>query len=370
MKKFAIPSGTKDLLFDECRSKKQLQKEIEQVFESYGYQEIMTPTIEFFKTYQVGFEDVQEEAMYKFFDENGRILVLRADMTIPIARVATTKLKGNALPLRFYYCANVYKVKQTFAGKRNEVSDCGIELLGSNRQESDLEVLVCALEVMEKMQQKAYTLELSDVRFFEQACKLVAMKESEKAKLASLIDSKSLTELESYLNQLQLDEKVKDFFMQLPWLGGNVEVLEEAKSYCFHESLLQVIDDLKVYYDQLSALGYEQYITYDLGKIPHLNYYSGLIFEGYIENVGNSVLSGGRYDQLLEKFNESMPAIGFSVKLDYVLNAYQYSEQKAKVVVSYPLELQLEAFKYAKQLRKDKIVVMKVDQSKTEIEVN
>ncbi len=369
MKKFAIPSGTKDLLFEECRSKKQLQKDIEQVFESYGYQEIMTPTIEFFKTYQVGFEDVQEEAMYKFFDENGRILVLRADMTIPIARVASTKLKNNELPLRFYYCANVYKVKQTFAGKRNEVSDCGIELLGSNSAESDLEVLVCALDVMDKMKQKAYTLELSDVRFFEKACELIHMSDDDKATLASLIDCKSLTELESYLNELKLEAKVKNFFMQLPWLGGSVEILKEAKQYCFDDSLLQVINDLKTLYEQLKTLGYGQYLTFDLGKIPHLNYYSGLIFEGYIENVGNSVLSGGRYDQLLEKFNESMPAIGFSVKLDYVLNNYQVEGDKDKVILAYPLSKQIEAFEYAKQLRKDKIVTMKVNNELKEIEV-
>lgn len=369
MKKFAIPSGTKDLLFEECRSKKQLQKDIEQVFESYGYQEIMTPTIEFFKTYQVGFEDVQEEAMYKFFDENGRILVLRGDMTIPIARVASTKLKGNELPLRFYYCANVYKVKQTFAGKRNEVSDCGIELLGMNSEESDLEVLLCALEVMDQMKQKAYTLELSDVRFFEQACEMIDIDEEAKAQLADLIDRKSLTELESYLNELNLNEQVKAFFMKLPWLGGSVEVLQEAKAYCFNEQLIQVLDDLKGLYDKLALFGYEQQIIFDLGKIPHLNYYSGLIFEGYIENVGNSVLSGGRYDKLLEKFNEAISAIGFSVKLDYVLNNYESVKAKKQVVVAYPLNKQIEALKYAKQLRKDKIVVMKVDNTLTEIEV-
>ena len=157
--------------------------------------------------------------------------------------------------------------------------------------------------------------------------------------------------------------------MKLPWLGGSVEVLQEAKAYCFNEQLIQVLDDLKALYDKLTLFGYEQQIIFDLGKIPHLNYYSGLIFEGYIENVGNSVLSGGRYDKLLEKFNEAISAIGFSVKLDYVLNNYESVKAKTQVVVAYPLDKQIEALKYAKQLRKDKIVVMKVDNSLTEIEV-
>ena len=93
MKKFAIPEGTRDLILGECSVKKALQKEIEAVFDSYGYKEIITPSIEFYQTYQVGFDNVKDESMYKFFDHNGRILTLRMDMTVPIVRVATTRLR-------------------------------------------------------------------------------------------------------------------------------------------------------------------------------------------------------------------------------------------------------------------------------------
>ena len=108
MKKFAIPEGMRDLILGECDAKRQLQTAIEEVFDSYGYMDIVTPSIEFYQTYQTGFEKVNEEQMVKFFDHEGRILTLRMDMTVPIARVAATKFKDQTPPLRFRYCANVY----------------------------------------------------------------------------------------------------------------------------------------------------------------------------------------------------------------------------------------------------------------------
>lgn len=352
MKKFAIPEGTRDLILGECTAKKRLQDAIEQVFDSYGYKEIVTPSIEFYQTYQTGFEQIQDEAMYKFFDHNGSILTLRMDMTVPIARVAATKFKDQNPPLRFRYCANVYKVKESFAGKRNEVTDCGIELLGLNEKQSDLEILVCALEVMECMQQEPYTLEIGNVNFFHTAVELLGLTKDETETLADLIDRKSLTELKEYLNTLMLTAADKQFFLQLPWLCGSADMLEDALACCFDERLKKIVENLQQLYRQLAELGYENRITFDLGKLPHLNYYSGILFEGFVPGIGTSVLSGGRYDSLLEKFGEPLPAIGFSVKLDAVLPVLNLKQKEATLTLCYPYEHKVEALRKAKELRK------------------
>lgn len=352
MKKFAIPEGTRDLILGECTAKKRLQDAIEQVFDSYGYKEIVTPSIEFYQTYQTGFEQIQDEAMYKFFDHNGSILTLRMDMTVPIARVAATKFKDQNPPLRFRYCANVYKVKESFAGKRNEVTDCGIELLGLNEKQSDLEILVCALEVMECMQQEPYTLEIGNVNFFHTAVELLGLTKDETETLADLIDRKSLTELKEYLNTLMLTAADKQFFLQLPWLCGSADMLEDALACCFDERLKKIVENLQQLYRQLAELGYENRITFDLGKLPHLNYYSGILFEGFVPGIGTSVLSGGRYDSLLEKFGEPLPAIGFSVKLDAVLPVLNLKQKEATLTLCYPYERKVEALRKAKELRK------------------
>ena len=352
MKKFAIPEGTRDLILGECTAKKRLQDAIEQVFDSYGYKEIVTPSIEFYQTYQTGFEQIHDEQMYKFFDHNGGILTLRMDMTVPIARVAATKFKDQKPPLRFRYCANVYKVKESFAGKRNEVTDCGIELLGLDEKQSDLEILVCALEVMECMKQASFTLEIGNVNFFHTAVELLGLTKDETQILADLIDRKSLTELKEYLETLRLDAVDKQFFLQLPWLCGSADMLQEALGFCFDARLKAIVENLQLLYEQLSALGYGDRITFDLGKLPHLNYYSGILFEGFVEGIGTSVLSGGRYDSLLEKFGEALPAIGFSVKLDAVLPVLHLKQQEATLTLCYPYEKKVEALRQAKELRK------------------
>ena len=200
MKKFSIPSGTRDLILKECVNRQELKQEIEAVFEAYGYEEIITPSIEYYETYQTGFEQLKDEAMYKFFDQEGKILTLRMDMTVPIARVCATKFKDQTPPFRFRYTADVFKVKQSFAGKRNEVTDCGVELIGLRDLESDLEVLMCALEVMEAMKQDSYTLEIGNVNFFHCACEQLNLTEEQVEILADLIDRKSMIELKEYLS--------------------------------------------------------------------------------------------------------------------------------------------------------------------------
>lgn len=354
MKKFSIPSGTRDLILKECSNRRALQKGIEDVFDAYGYQEIVTPSIEYYQTYQTGFDQLKDEQMYKFFDHEGRILTLRMDMTVPIARVCATKFKDQKPPFRFRYNANVYKVKQSFAGKRNEVTDCGVELIGLRGEESDLEVLMCALEVMESMNQSSYTLEIGNVNFFHCACMDLNLNEEQMEVLADLIDRKSMIELKEYLATLDLNEDKQNFFLQLPWLCGDALIIEKAKAYCFNDQLKAILSQLEKLMKELKELGYGEHITFDLGKVPHLNYYSGLLFEGFVGGIGTSVLSGGRYDHLLEKFGDALPAIGFSVKLDYILNIYEAQEDRKKtMIVSYPLTSQLEALTKAKELRKE-----------------
>lgn len=169
MQQIQLPQGMKDTILNECEKKKYLQNTLEQIFESFGYEEIITPTIEYYETYENAFKNIQTTDMYKFFDENGRILTLRTDMTVPIARVCASKFKDSKPPFRYRYTSNVFKVRQKFAGKRSEVTDCGIELIGLDSK-SDVQVLCCALEVMKNF--KNYTLEIGNVKFFQGLAKL------------------------------------------------------------------------------------------------------------------------------------------------------------------------------------------------------
>lgn len=362
MKEFTIPEGTRDLLFEQCKTKRLLQERITNVFDSYGFQEVITPTIEFYQTYHTAFDTLKDEDMFKFFDHNGQILALRMDMTVPIARVTTTRFKDQKPPFRFSYCANVYKVKESFAGKTNEVSDCGIELIGLRDDESDLEIISCAMDVMQTLQQDSYTLEIGNVNFFRSACIDANLNEKQIATLADLIDRKSMSELASYLETLAFSQQYRAFFLELPWMSGDQEMLKAARAYCFNTNLVSILDELLTLSQELQELGYGEHISFDLGKVPRLNYYSGLIFQGYIEGVGTSVLSGGRYDSLLETFGRALPAIGFSVKLDYILSVLKLqTPNKESIRLAYPIQKKMEAMQQAKELRKQYNVILYPD---------
>ncbi|MBP3852973.1 MAG: ATP phosphoribosyltransferase regulatory subunit [Erysipelotrichaceae bacterium] len=354
MNQIQIPLGMKDTLLEDCVKKQELRKRIEEVFVSYGYTEIMTPTIEFYQTYQNAFHQLSDQDMFKFIDQDGQILGLRMDMTVPIARVCASKLSNSNPPYRIRYCSNVFKVRQMFAGKSSEVTDCGIECIGLDSS-ADLEVLCLALDTMEHFGVAGYQLEIGNSNVFKQACTEMELAEDIRLKLADLIDRKSMVELKEYLAKLSLPQEADAFFMELPLLNGSVDVLEQAYALCFSKGLKQEIQALKELYHKLEELQMNEHVSFDLGKVPHLDYYSGIIFEGFVDRVGHSVLSGGRYDHLLARFGRDLPACGFSVKLDYLLDVLQ-AEKKKTIRIRYPKEKEMEAYKIAKEMRKEQPV--------------
>lgn len=366
MKQIRIPAGMRDTIQKDAARKEKLRRKIEEVYASYGYEKVETPLIEFYSTYQYAFSSITEEELVKFIDENGNIVALRTDMTLPIARVCASKFLNTEPPYRFRYTANVYKVRQHFAGKRNEVTDCGIELIGME-DTADLEILACALEVMKQMNVEDYTLEIGYSDFFKKACALSSLNEKQTSQLANLVDRKSLVELASYLDEQSLPEAQKKFFLALPYLSGK-DALSNAKECSFHRELKEAVEKMETLQEELNELGYGEYVQFDFGKVPHLDYYTGIIFEGYVSGVGSSVLSGGRYDNLLAKFGRDLPACGFGVKIDYLLDVAQ-EEVETPVSIFYPKDKKVEALKRAEQLRKEGKAVKLVLKDQEEIEV-
>ena len=367
-KSFSVPKGMRDLILDECRTKRDLQNKIEKCFESWGYEEVITPSIEYFQTYNVGFNGIQEEDAYKFFDRSGKILMLRADMTIPIARVAATKFQNAKLPLRFYYEANVYKAHANLKGMHDEVTDCGVELIGCDEESGELEILVTALEVLKLIGDKHIVFEIGNVKYFQKACEVLQLTQEQIYRLSELIDNKRLKALDDYLKELKLNETASLFFNQLPWLSGDEKILSEAKKYAFDPSLVEIINNMEKLNSLLKRLGYQD-IHYDLGKATNINYYTGLIFEAFIEGVGTRILSGGSYNKLIGKYGKNLNATGFSIKIDSLLEVVPMVPKASYLLLKYPSYLTVEAFSKAKELRKENIVKLEIDNSINEIEI-
>ncbi|ETI88692.1 ATP phosphoribosyltransferase regulatory subunit [Clostridium butyricum] len=373
-KKNILPEGTRDLILDECIVKRAIERDIDDIFYKWGYKEIITPTVEFYETFNHDSQTLKEEDMYKFFDNRGRILVLRPDMTIPIARVVETKFKDESLPIKLRYNSNVFRVHASLGGKRNEYTDCGVELIGLEDKKSDLEVLVLALEALEKLGLSDFKLEIGNIGFFEGVFKTLNISKESKEIIAQYIEDKNLKNLEDYLDEIDIKDEYKEFFNKLPWLFGDRSILEEAKVLAFNEELKANLEYLENLYSELDILGYGNKVTFDLGMVPRLNYYTGIIFRGYGEGVGNTVLRGGRYDNLITIGEEYIPAIGFSLDINSVIENVKISEKINTIDKSckiyYSSKYRIEAIRKSEKLRQEgKIVELIPDDSVNEIKV-
>ncbi len=364
--KGSIPNGMRDLVFKECDIRRKVRESLEYTFKSFGYDEIITPSIEFYKTFSSNNDNLKEEAVYKFFDENGKILILRPDMTIPIARVVGTKMKEVDAPIRLTYTSNIFRVNKTFGGKRNEYTDCGVELIGCKDECGDLDIIVTALEALKSIGIKKFKIELGNINFFNKAFDAIGINREDKEKLANLIEEKSLIELISYLDYLKLDKKYKEFFVRLPWLFGDDSALNEGINLAFNDEIKNSLLYIKSLYEKLKILGYTEYVTFDLGMVPRVNYYTGIIFKGYIEGASSSILNGGRYDNLIKAFGRDIEAVGFSINIDAICeNIGETNKENNEIIIHYGKNRIIDAIKKGNELRdknfRVKIIEMKDD---------
>ena len=348
-----IPEGSRDLIFNECRKKKIIINILEKTFESFGYDEVITPTVEYYKTFSIDDEYMDEEKIYKFFESSGRILVLRPDMTLPIARVVSTKMKEVKTPIRLRYTSNIFRVNRKFGGKKNEYTDLGVELIGVPELDGDIEALTMALEGFKKLNISNFKLEIGNIKFFNEVFDKYKIKEDEKEKLAELIEEKSLIELEKFLNCLEIEESKKNFLKRLPWLFGDEDILNNDIEFKDDKGVMSTILYLKKINKILKELGYEENITFDLGMVPGVNYYTGIIFKGYIEGARAPVLSGGRYDNLIKSFGRDLPAVGFSIDVDLILENINFNnEEKIKeYIIYYGKNKLVQAIKKSRDIR-------------------
>lgn len=362
MNPIRLPLGMRDYNLEQTKMKRDLQKKIETLFESYGYREVSAPSIEYLDTYKNAFSSLNANELYKFIDTNSDILALRMDMTVPIARLCVSKFKDVKPPFRIRYCSDVYKVRQSFAGKRSQVTDCGIELIGLD-QRSDLEVLGLALDTLQAIDKDRATLEIGNSQFFKVACDQLNLDDSQREKMAYLIDHKQMVDLQEYVLERNLSKEAASFFMELPLLND----LDRALELSFTPELEQIVTSMKKLAQSLDELGYKGRYSFDLGKVPHLDYYTGILFEGFVPGVGVSVLSGGRYDGLLESFGWPLEAVGFSVKLDYLMDKLEYTQEKV-LVIQYPYSKQVKALEMARDLRKtNKVELVPYDQEEIQV---
>ncbi|MDF3002518.1 MAG: hisZ [Bacillota bacterium] len=318
MKKYdrITPEGTRDLLFRECEAQRKITETLRSTFEGKGYHEVITPGIEFYDVFSSNSRYFPQESIYKLIDHKGRLLAMRPDSTIPIARMTATKLKGHALPIRLFYGQRVYRQQPELRGRSSEIMQMGIELVGLSSYESDIEILTTGMEALSSCCVDDYRVELGHIGIYKLLMENLQATPEQKETIHSLIVSKNYAGLSDILEDFP-ENRTAELLKELPKLFGGKEALEKARGLFngYDGELLDMLSYLERIFQGLMERNLDK-VMIDFGLVHQADYYSSLIFKGYISSVGEPVLSGGRYDELFKDFGESLPATGFGINVD------------------------------------------------------
>ena len=351
------PEGTKDYLLSESRAIRFAEKKLSALFKAKGYQKVMTPTIEFFDVFNRESSGYSHENLYSLTDSYGRLLVLRPDSTLPIARLVATRLQNATLPLRIYYNQNVFLRQKNLTGRSDEATQSGIELMGVSGLRADLEVIATAVEAIENCTSSDFKLEIGHAGFFKDLCSKLGVDDETISQIYDFVESRNFVSLNKILDNIT-ENPVADCIRNLPRYFGGVEVLEKVKHIELGDEGKKSLKYLKELYIQLEKMGLADKIIIDLSLVNRTNYYTGIIFKGYLQGSGISVVSGGRYDSLGSEFGRDMQSTGFGIETgdlaQVMLSRGEVEDELSPEIIVWGADgFITDALEYSKKLRQN-----------------
>lgn len=357
-----IPYGTKDFLPQEAAVKRTIEEGLAAMFSRWGYDEVITPTMEYLDTFTQGEQDPQEAGMFKLFDRNNQTLSLRSDMTTPIARVAASRLQDMPTPLKLCYINNVFRYEQAQAGRQCEFYQAGVELLGIPDAAADAEVIAIAVESLKTSGLTDFRINLGQVEFVNGIMETSGLTTNEIERVKSAMVHHDLVGLDAVLDQTNLTDDRKALIRRIPCLHGGEELLNEVYQKVKNAKSRAAISNLAEIYRILAGYGVEKEIHFDLGIIRDFDYYTGMVFEGYAPGLGFPICGGGRYDQMLKSFGTDCPATGFSVGIERIMLSLERQRlmrdlRKKDVYIGWCHGQMMQAIQEANRLRSEALSV-------------
>ena len=356
------PEGVRDLYGTECENKLLLQNRMHQVLKLYGYRDIQMPSFEFFDIFNKERGSVASKNMFKFFDREGNTLVLRPDMTPQIARCAAKYFENEELPIKLCYLGNTFVNKSSYQGRLKETTQLGCELIGDSSVTADAEMLAMMIEALLAAGLKEFQVEVGQVAYFKGLVNEAGIDSDTEEELRLLIQKKNFFGVEELARGCGLSDSVREALFMLPQLFGSAGKLDDAKKYVNNAESLGAIEHLKSVYELLKVYGYEKYVSFDLGMLSELTYYTGIIFRAVTYEVGEPVANGGRYDELICQYGKPAASIGFSINVDFVLLALNRQKidlpsGKLPLMILYRADDAADAIRLADHYRKSGISV-------------
>lgn len=315
-----IIEGFNDIHFEELSGYDNVMEIIKKLMRSYGYKQILTPSFESYDMYSID-GALPREKMFKLIDNTGKVLVLRPDVTIPITRMAATGYKDQDEILKLAYITTIFRDFSSNTNFRKEFMQAGVEYFGNNMPDCDAEIIALAINILLDLGFKSIHIDIGQVAFLNAIFNETSIKNNEKEKILNYIEHKNICDLRLYLSSLDITNEINSIICSIPMLFGKYdETILKAKKLCINDTMKDAIKNIEETYEVLKNYGFEDYIYVDLGFTNQLNYYSGLIFKGYVNDIGEVILSGGRYDKLSKTFGVDRPASGFGINISSIID--------------------------------------------------
>lgn len=366
-----VPYGTRDVLPGEAAARRQMEDRICSLFARWGYDEVATPTFEYLDTFAGSGQ--ADEGAFKFFDRKGSILMLRTDMTTPIARMVSTRMRKDTGVKRLSYRAQLFRYEEAQAGRQCEFTQCGIEMMGASGAPADAEVIALAVHTLLEAGLKNFYITLGQMEFINGLIEAAALTDEQAKEIKHCLIKRNAAGLEQAVESAKIPEQLANIFKDLLFLHGGVELLNDMQQRVLSRRCWNALENLREIYELAKAYDVAQYLSFDLGLTRSLDYYTGMLFEGYAAGMGYSLIGGGRYDNMMQRFGKPCPATGFALGIDRIALTLQRQgsldvKGPETVLVAYADGKTAEGITLACSLRKEGKRVRLADRVMTEEE--
>lgn len=310
-----LPVGMRDWLPHELARKREIEQQMRAVFGRWAYEEVQTPTIERFDVLQRGLGAETAELLFQFNDRRSTPLAMRPEMTTPVARLVSTRMREAPLPLRLAYVAPVFRYyEQPQEGRMRELTQAGAELIGAAGVDADAETLFMAIEALDEIGLQDARFDVNDARVVDGVLAGLGLGGDAALEAKQHIKTRNLVALRAYGRPALLEFALR---------RGGHEAIATVRELCATPESLAALDALDALLQRADSLGYRRRVAIDFALLRDLDYYTGFVFEGYVEEIGMSLCGGGRYDSLLPRFGYAAAAVGWTAGVERLLIALE-----------------------------------------------
>ena len=315
------PEGVRDCYGKENTAKQKTIERIARQIHLYGYEDLQTPSFEYFDVFSNEIGTTSSRELYKFFDKEGNTLVLRPDFTPSVARCAAKYFMEEKQPLRFCYQGSAFSNTSDLQGKLKETTQMGAELMNDASAQADGEMIAMLIESLLEAGLTEFQISVGNVEYFKGLCEYLGMDSELEMTLRDEISGKNYFAAEDLLKNEGFKKPDRDLFLRIRDFMETEEDLVKAAQSAPNGRAGAAVKRLIEVWNVVDAYGLSKYVSFDLSLLSKYHYYTGIIFKGYTYGTGEPIASGGRYDQLLRYFGKEAPAIGWMISVDPLMEA-------------------------------------------------